>query len=484
MKLNDIAEFVTDKISSSSISLDRYVTTDSLLQNRRGRETARNLPPMPCALTHYRQGDVLIANIRPYLKKVWYADSEGGCSSDVLAFRAKNGHCPSFLYTVLMQDAFFDYAMSGDKGSKMPRGDKDQIMRYELPTFTPMEEENIGNMMVDIMSKININRQINDNLEAMAKQLYDYWFVQFDFPNEEGKPYKSSGGAMVWNEKLKREIPQGWDFCFLENLLTIRNGRDHKHLADGIYPVYGSGGEMRKVSEYLYDGESVLMPRKGSLNNIMYVNEAFWTVDTMFYSEMKLSNCAKYIYYTIKDIDFTRWDSGTGVPSMTSSTLYSIKLVKPQNETLKKFDEMISPLFEHMKQISEQNVVLTKQRDELLPLLMNGQATVNYHLSASTCISFDISVLFLNFTNGNSLYETISLDYQCFALPLHSKENTHGNIQDDKRLIQQRQRQGDKHARERFLAFFYKCTSTVHQAAFGNAWCYRGYKGKVISESK
>ena len=377
MKLNDIAEFVTDKISSSGISLDRYVTTDSLLQNRRGRETAQNLPPMPCALTHYRQGDVLVANIRPYLKKVWYADSEGGCSSDVLAFRAKKGHCPSFLYTVLMQDAFFDYAMSGAKGSKMPRGDKDQIMRYELPTFTPMEEENIGNMMVEIMSKIKVNRQINDNLEAMAKQLYDYWFVQFDFPNEEGKPYKSSGGAMVWNEKLKREIPKGWNFCFLENLLIIRNGRDHKHLADGIYPVYGSGGEMRKVSEYLYDGESVLMPRKGSLNNIMYVNEAFWTVDTMFYSEMKQSNCAKYIFYTIKDIDFTRWDSGTGVPSMTSSTLYSIKLVKPQSEILKKFDEVISPLFEHMKHISEQNSFLTKQRDKLLPLLMNGQASVN-----------------------------------------------------------------------------------------------------------
>ena len=252
-----------------------------------------------------------------------------------------------------------------------------------IPVLLPSIEEQhtIGKVLADIDSKIELNKQINDNLEAMAKQLYDYWFVQFDFPNEEGKPYKSSGGAMVWNEKLKREIPQGWDFCFLENLLTIRNGRDHKHLADGTYPVYGSGGEMRKVSEYLYDGESVLMPRKGSLNNIMYVNEAFWTVDTMFYSEMKLSNCAKYIYYTIKDIDFTRWDSGTGVPSMTSSTLYSIKLVKPQNEILKKFDEMISPLFEHMKQISEQNVVLTKQRDELLPLLMNGQATVNYHLS-------------------------------------------------------------------------------------------------------
>ena len=164
MKLNDIAEFVTDKISSGSISLENYVTTDSLLQNKRGREAAQNLPPMQCALTHYKRGDVLVANIRPYLKKVWFADSEGGCSSDVLVFRAKNGHYPSFLYTALMQDVFFDYAMSGAKGSKMPRGDKDQIMRYELPTFSSVEEENIGNMMADIMSKININRQINDNL--------------------------------------------------------------------------------------------------------------------------------------------------------------------------------------------------------------------------------------------------------------------------------------------------------------------------------
>ena len=171
MKLNDIAEFVTDKISSSSISLDCYVTTDSLLQNKRGREGAQNLPPVSCALIHYKQGDVLVANIRPYLRKVWYADSEGGCSFDVLVFRAKNGHCTSFLYTVLMQDSFFEYAMLGTKGSKMPRGDKDQIMRYELPTFTPTEEENIGNMMVDIMSKINVNRQINDNLPMLDRSL-------------------------------------------------------------------------------------------------------------------------------------------------------------------------------------------------------------------------------------------------------------------------------------------------------------------------
>ena len=217
----------------------------------------------------------------------------------------------------------------------------------------------------------------------MAKQLYDYWFVQFDFPNENGRPYKSSGGAMVWNEKLKREIPKEWDNCTLEYYLIIKNGRDHKHLGNGIYPVYGSGGEIRKVDSFIYSGESILVPRKGSLNNIMYVNDAFWSVDTMFYSEMKQPHCAKYVFYSIKDIDFTRWDSGTGVPSMTSSTLYSILLVKPDADSLAKFDEIITPLFLMIKKNEMQIVELTKQRDDLLPLLMNGQASVNYHLSAS-----------------------------------------------------------------------------------------------------
>ena len=222
---------------------------------------------------------------------------------------------------------------------------------------------------------------INQNLEALAKQLYDYWFVQFDFPDENGKPYKSSGGKMVWNEKLKREIPEGWANCCMEAFLTIKNGRDHKHLKSGNYPVYGSGGEMRRVNEYLYNGESVLMPRKGSLNNIMYVNKSFWTVDTMFYSEMKIPHCAKYVFFTIKDIDFSRWDSGTGVPSMTASTLYTIPMVKPKDAILQRFDNVLVPLFQKLEQVQLENESLIKQREELLPLLMNGQVSLNSDLS-------------------------------------------------------------------------------------------------------
>ena len=171
MKLAEVAIYVSDKICCSNIYLEQYVTTDSLLQDKRGRECAQNLPPVVTNLTHYQPGDVLVANIRPYLKKIWFADCSGRASSDVLVFRAKNLSDTSFVYAILMQEAFYDYVMKGAKGSKMPRGDKDQIMRYEIPTFSPEQRKNIGKFIVDIESKITINRQINDNLPLLGHSL-------------------------------------------------------------------------------------------------------------------------------------------------------------------------------------------------------------------------------------------------------------------------------------------------------------------------
>lgn len=210
----------------------------------------------------------------------------------------------------------------------------------------------------------------------MARQLYDYWFVQLDFPDKNGKPYKFSGGKMVWDEKLKREIPEGWDAALMKDFLVIGNGKDHKDLETGIYPVYGSGGLMRYVNEFLFSGESVLLPRKGSLSNFMYVNEPFWTVDTMFYTKEKLKGAAKYIYYSMRYVDITRYDSGTGVPSMTSISYYAMPFVKPTNDIIKLFDEILSPWIAQIKRNEVQIKNLTKQRDELLPLLMNGQVSV------------------------------------------------------------------------------------------------------------
>ena len=174
----------------------------------------------------------------------------------------------------MLQDRFFDYAMKGAKGSKMPRGDKDQIMRYELPTFSPQEQENIGNLVISITNKLWLNRSINHNLEAMAKQLYDYWFVQFDFPDENGKPYKSSGGKMVWNEKLKREIPEDWKVAQLGNICSFRNGINYAK--DEIGEPYAIVN-VRNISatSILLDGEDfdvITIPLSKATNYLLYTH--------------------------------------------------------------------------------------------------------------------------------------------------------------------------------------------------------------------
>ena len=249
------------------------------------------------------------------------------------------------------------------------------LREFPVPQFNK-ELHNRIKILLNIDQKIQINNQINQELEAMAKTLYDYWFVQFDFPDQNGKPYKSSGGKMVYNPEREREIPEGWEVEKLSHFLTIKNGKDHKHLQDGKFAVYGSGGIMRTVTDYLYSGESILFPRKGTLNNVMYVNEKFWTVDTMFYSEVNKNNSALYVFYSVKDIDFNKLNTGTGVPSMTSSILYDLNIIVPEENILEKFNTIVKRNYETIKLNNIQNQELTQLRDWLLPMLMNGQVKV------------------------------------------------------------------------------------------------------------
>ena len=277
-----------------------------------------------------------------------------------------------FLYYKLNSISFAPYIT----GSAQPKLNKENLLNIELYVPSKEYQDKIAKVLTLLDQKIQINNQINQELEAMAKTLYDYWFVQFDFPDQNGKPYKSSGGKMVYNPELKREIPEGWGVEKLSHFLTIKNGKDHKHLQNGEFAVYGSGGIMRMVTEYLYSGESILFPRKGTLNNVMYVNEKFWTVDTMFYSEVNKNNSALYVFYSVKDIDFNKLNTGTGVPSMTSSILYDLNIIVPEENILEKFNTIVKQNYETIKLNSIQNQELTQLRDWLLPMLMNGQVKV------------------------------------------------------------------------------------------------------------
>ncbi len=395
-KLSSIADYVTDKISSNDISLYEYVTTDCMLQNKKGREVATNLPPQPCCLTHYQRGDVLIANIRPYLKKVWFADIDGGASSDVLVFRAKKGHSPSFLYAVLLQDSFFDYVMQGAKGSKMPRGDKEQILRYEMPILS-CSEESIGTFFLNLDYKIRLNEQINQNLEAMAKQLYDYWFVQFDFPNEEGKPYKSSGGEMLWNDKLKRNIPVGWHCGNLFEIAVFTNGlacqkfrpKDDevplpvikiREMHDGISVDTEEVTSNIPESVKVYNGD-VLFSWSASLEVMLWAY-GLGGLNQHIFKVTSANDFPKSFYYfqLLDYVDvFKKMAEArkTTMGHITQDHLQQSTIAIPDNKDVAdKFEKLISPIFKQIVKLQEEISNLIKQRDELLPLLMNGQITI------------------------------------------------------------------------------------------------------------
>lgn len=187
---------------------------------------------------------------------------------------------------------------------------------------------------------------INDNLDAQAEAIYKDIFVINPSPD--------------------------WATGTLKDLLTVKYGKDHKQLADGNIPLYGSGGIMRYVERALYEKESVLVPRKGSLNNVLYVNKPFWSVDTMFYTEMKHDNVAKYVYYYIREKDLAGMDTGSAVPSMSAEIIHSMQLFIPDNNTLDRFERILKPIFlyvetntceiEYLKALSQNMLTILSSR--------------------------------------------------------------------------------------------------------------------------
>ena len=164
-KLIDICSYVKEKVSVSELTTQTYISTENMLPNKSGITTTTNLPSVEHTQA-YRKNDVLVSNIRPYFKKIWHAEYDGGCSNDVLVFRAAEGVDPTFLYYVLSDDTFFNYATATSKGTKMPRGDKGAIMEYDVPSWDIEAQRKIGALLRSIDQKIDVNSKINDNLAA------------------------------------------------------------------------------------------------------------------------------------------------------------------------------------------------------------------------------------------------------------------------------------------------------------------------------
>ena len=221
-------------------------------------------------------------------------------------------------------------------------------------------QRRIGNILSSYDALIEINQRQIKLLGEAAQRLYKEWFVNLRFPGYE-------------DAQIVDGVPEGWKQSKVTELLEIKYGKDHKALEDGEIPVYGSGGVMRKVKQILYSGESVLIPRKGSLNNILYVDCDFWTIDTMFYSIPRMKDVAKYSYLYLITRDMYSFNIGAAVPSMTTKILDGMDILLPDETALAKFETAVSPLFEKKKLLEKQNEQLTEARDRLLPKLMSGE---------------------------------------------------------------------------------------------------------------
>lgn len=221
-------------------------------------------------------------------------------------------------------------------------------MKITLPEIN--EQRAIASILSNLDDKIDLLHRQNTTLEKMAKTLFRRWFVE--------------------------DAKEDWKEGNLSDLVLVKYGKDHKKLLDGKIPVFGSGGLMRYADKSLYDKESVLIPRKGSLNNVMYQDEPFWTVDTMFYTEMKVPNVAKFVYHFLKGQDLASMNVGSAVPSMTTEILNNMPLSVPPKEVFEKFEGAVATFYAKTKSNKTQIRTLTALRDTLLPKLMSGEVRV------------------------------------------------------------------------------------------------------------
>ena len=258
---------------------------------------------------------------------------------------------------------------------------KEAIEKLEIHLPEISTQQKIASVLSALDSKIELNNRINAELEAMAKTLYDYWFVQFDFPDKNGKPYKSNGGKMVWNEELKREIPEGWEVNEIEAFAQFVNGKGIKKEDvndSGNYAVYGSNGITGFTNKILFKEPVIAIGRVGAnYGEVHYSIAPCWISDNAVTAQPYKTFYLWWLIDTLKRINYLKIAGGSAQPLITQGQLKKLKFAVPKDTLFKDFDEIVNPIYMQLNLNIKQNQKLTELRDWLLPMLMNGQVKVS-----------------------------------------------------------------------------------------------------------
>lgn len=283
-----------------------------------------------------------------------------------------------FLKYVLSTKEFKKYMQLVATGSTIKNLAPSQVANYEFELKDNVDKYKVSNLLSSIDNKIENNNKINAELGSLAKTIYDYWFLQFEFPNEEGKPYKSSGGKMVWNKELKREIPEGWAVKKLNSIANLYQPEilpSNLMKEDGKYFVYGANGIVGRYNKFNHEHPEIAICCRGAScgNYLMTLPKSWITGNSMVVTPKDSSVTKEYLYHSLRYIDIKRYVTGSAQPQITRSNLDGIKVVIPPFKSLEHFSNKAEKIRnELIKNINENNE-LSSLRDFLLPMLMNGQ---------------------------------------------------------------------------------------------------------------
>jgi len=375
-KLSDICDYGKDRIEVSSLDNSNYISTENMLPNRAGVTTATTLPTGEYTPS-FEIDDTLVSNIRPYFKKIWKATFSGGCSADVLVFKAKENVSKEYLYYVLADDEFFKYSMTTSKETKMPRGDKTSIMNYPIKLPPLPTQQKIAAILSSLDDKIELNNKINTNLEQQAQALFKNWFVDF--------------------EPFCGKMPEGWKVGKLSDIADYLNGlamqkfrplEDEeglpvlkiKELRQGCYDERSELCSPSKVkSKYIIHGGDVIFSWSGSLLVDIWCGGTCGLNQHLFKVTSKTYEKWFYYLWTKHHLDkfiFLAADKATTMGHIKREELDKAEVVIPDDKTYQNLTSVIKPFIDEIINNRIENRKLSQIRDGLLPKLMNGEIEV------------------------------------------------------------------------------------------------------------
>lgn len=386
MELQEICSYVKTKVETSNYSIEDYISTENMLPEKGGITVASSFPSGK--VTEFQENDILISNIRPYFKKIWKADRRGCCSNDVLCIRANINVDTEFLYYLLSQNLFFAYVMSGANGSKMPRGDKQQIMNWEIEIPSEKEDQRrIASILSSLDRKIELSNKINADLEEMAQAIFKNWFVDFE-PFKDGKFVDSELGM----------IPEGWKVGRLTDVIKLMPGGTPKtseplYWDNGTIPFFSpkdvngvycfatekhiTEAGLNKCSSNLYPKDTIFITCRGTVGKVclaacdMAMNQSNYAIKAIDgYSQY-------YVFFLVKSVveRLIKKSNGAVFSAITSKD-FDEEIFIPSQKAVEDFTNVIDGFFRRIFTIGTENSRLSLLRDTLLPRLMSGELEI------------------------------------------------------------------------------------------------------------